>query len=100
MNLWPGTYRSIRNRTSSLAVSLVCAAVTLSFLLIDQVGLEWMGHSKDDRTRVSAAVRYLRTLQITHKSPELRLWESTPDGAEIVKAARSTGTPTGSGIYQ
>lgn len=45
-------------------------------------------------------VHYLRTLQITHKSPELRLWESTSDGAAIVKAARSTGTPTGSGNYQ
>ena len=45
-------------------------------------------------------VHYLRTLQITRISPELRLWESTPGGAEIVKAARSTGTPTGSGVYQ
>jgi hypothetical protein len=45
-------------------------------------------------------VHYLRTLQITHKSPELRLWENTTEGAEIVKAAKSTGTPTGSGNYQ
>jgi mono/diheme cytochrome c family protein len=40
---------------------------------------------------------YLRTLQVTHKSPELRLWESTREGAEIVKASRVAGTPTGSG---
>jgi mono/diheme cytochrome c family protein len=45
-------------------------------------------------------VHYLRTLQVRHKSPELRLWESTPDGAEIVKASKTTGTPTGSGNYQ
>jgi mono/diheme cytochrome c family protein len=45
-------------------------------------------------------VHYLRTLQITYKSPELRLWESTPGRAEIVKAAKPTGTPTGSGNYQ
>ena len=43
-------------------------------------------------------VHYLRTLQVTHKSPELRLWESTKEGAEIVKATRVEGTPTGSGI--
>ena len=43
-------------------------------------------------------VHYLRTLQVTHKSPELRLWESTKEGAEIVKATRVGGTPTGSGI--
>jgi mono/diheme cytochrome c family protein len=45
-------------------------------------------------------VHYLRTLQVKHKSPELRLWESTPEGAEIVKAARTEGTPTGSGKDQ
>jgi mono/diheme cytochrome c family protein len=43
-------------------------------------------------------VHYLRTLQVTHKTPELRLWESTKEGAEIVKASRATGTPTGSGV--
>jgi mono/diheme cytochrome c family protein len=43
-------------------------------------------------------VHYLRTLQIAHKSPELRLWESTEEGAEILKASRVNGTPTGSGI--
>jgi hypothetical protein len=45
-------------------------------------------------------VHYLRTLQVTHKSRELALWESTKEGAEIVKAARITGTPTGSGVKQ
>jgi mono/diheme cytochrome c family protein len=45
-------------------------------------------------------VHYLRTLEITHRSPELRLWESTPDGAKIVKAAKTSGTPTGSGNYE
>jgi hypothetical protein len=45
-------------------------------------------------------VHYLRTLQITHKSPELALWKSTTEGAAIVKAATITGTPTGSGIKQ
>jgi mono/diheme cytochrome c family protein len=43
-------------------------------------------------------VHYLRTLQIKHKSPELRLWKSSPEGAEIVKATRPGGTPTGSGV--
>jgi mono/diheme cytochrome c family protein len=45
-------------------------------------------------------VHYLRTLQVSHKSAELALWESSKDGAEIVKAQRITGTPTGSGIKQ
>ena len=45
-------------------------------------------------------VHYLRTLQVTHKSPELALWKSTKEGAEMVKAAQITGTPTGSGIKQ
>jgi len=45
-------------------------------------------------------VHFLRTLQIRHKSPELRLWESTPEGAEIVRATRTAGTPTGSGNYE
>lgn len=43
-------------------------------------------------------VHYLRTLQITHKSPELTLWEGSKEGAEIVKAQRVSGTPTGSGV--
>ena len=45
-------------------------------------------------------VHYLRTLQVAHKSPELTLWKGTTEGAEIVKAARIQGTPTGSGIKQ
>lgn len=45
-------------------------------------------------------VHYLRTLQVTHKSPELTLWEGTKEGAEIVKASRIKGTATGSGIWQ
>lgn len=45
-------------------------------------------------------VHYLRTLQVTHKSPELGLWKTTKEGAEIVKAAKIQGTPTGSGIKQ
>jgi mono/diheme cytochrome c family protein len=43
-------------------------------------------------------VHYLRTLQVTHKSPELTLWEGSKEGAEIVKALRVSGTPTGSGV--
>lgn len=45
-------------------------------------------------------VHYLRTLQVTHKSPELALWETTKEGAEIVKAQKLGGTPTGSGVKQ
>jgi mono/diheme cytochrome c family protein len=45
-------------------------------------------------------VHYLRTLQVTQKSPELALWQSTKEGAEIVNAQRIVGTPTGSGIKQ
>jgi cytochrome c oxidase cbb3-type subunit 2 len=45
-------------------------------------------------------VHYLRTLQVTYKSPELTLWVSTKEGAEIVKAQKIKGTPTGSGIKQ
>ncbi len=45
-------------------------------------------------------VHFLRTLQVTHKSPELTLWESTKEGADQVASRRLTGTPTGSGIKQ
>jgi len=45
-------------------------------------------------------VHYLRTLQVTHKSPELTLWMSTPEGSAIVSAQKVGGTPTGSGINQ
>src|SRR3981081_3374417 len=43
-------------------------------------------------------VHYLRTLQVTHKSPELALWESTKEGSQQVASRRFSGTPTGSGI--
>ena len=43
-------------------------------------------------------VHYLRTLQINRKGPELKVWESTKEGAEAVHAEKaSRGTPTGSG---
>ena len=45
-------------------------------------------------------VHFLRTLQVTHKSPELALWESTTEGAEQVASKKIYGTPTGSGIKQ
>jgi cytochrome c oxidase cbb3-type subunit I/II len=45
-------------------------------------------------------VHYLRTLQVTHKSPELALWLTTKEGQEIVSAQKIYGTPTGSGIKQ
>jgi len=45
-------------------------------------------------------VHYLRTLQVVRKSPELALWMTSKEGAEIVNAQRITGTPTGSGIKQ
>jgi mono/diheme cytochrome c family protein len=45
-------------------------------------------------------VHYLRTLQVTHQSPELALWLTTKEGAEIVSAQKISGTPTGSGIKQ
>jgi cytochrome c2 len=45
-------------------------------------------------------VHYLRTLQVTHKSPELALWKSAEEGAAIVRTAKITGTPTGSGVKQ
>ena len=44
-------------------------------------------------------VHYLRTLQIWHKSAELTLWESTPEGAAIVKAERVRDTYTGNPIH-
>jgi len=43
-------------------------------------------------------VHYLRTLQVTRKSPELAIWQSTEEGAKIVASTRSSGTPTGSGV--
>src|ERR1700674_4554956 len=43
-------------------------------------------------------VHYPRTLQVTHKSPELTMWESTKEGAQEVAAKTPSGTPTGSGV--
>jgi mono/diheme cytochrome c family protein len=45
-------------------------------------------------------VHFLRTLQVTHKSTELALWESTKEGAQQVASRKVNGTPTGSGIKQ
>ncbi len=45
-------------------------------------------------------VHFLRTLQVTHKSPELALWESTKEGAAQIASRKISGTPTGSGIKQ
>lgn len=45
-------------------------------------------------------VHYLRTLQVSHKSPELALWITIKEGADIVNAQKLYGTPTGSGIKQ
>ena len=45
-------------------------------------------------------VHFLRTLQVTHKSPELALWQSSKEGAEIVKAQKISATATGAGIQQ
>jgi len=43
-------------------------------------------------------VHYLRTLQYNNPSPELALWESTPEGKAIVAAKRVENTNTGSGV--
>lgn len=43
-------------------------------------------------------VHYLRTLQVNDKSPELALWESTPEGKAIVEAKKVENTNTGSGV--
>jgi mono/diheme cytochrome c family protein len=45
-------------------------------------------------------VHFLRTLQITNKTPELALWESTKEGAEQIASRKPYGTPTGSGVKQ
>jgi mono/diheme cytochrome c family protein len=45
-------------------------------------------------------VHFLRTLQVTRKSPELTLWGSTTEGAQQVASRKVNGTPTGSGIKQ
>jgi len=43
---------------------------------------------------------HLRTVQVTHRSPELALWLTSKEGAEIVNAQKIVGTPTGSGMKQ
>jgi cytochrome c oxidase cbb3-type subunit 2 len=43
-------------------------------------------------------VHFLRTLQYNNKSPELSLWLSTKEGAEIVNAKKVENTYTGSGV--
>jgi cytochrome c oxidase cbb3-type subunit 2 len=43
-------------------------------------------------------VHYLRTLQYNNPSPELALWESTPEGKAIVVAKHVRNTNTGSGV--
>jgi len=43
-------------------------------------------------------VHYLRTLQYNNKSPELALWESTPDGKAVIAAKKVENTNTGSGV--
>lgn len=45
-------------------------------------------------------VHFLRTLQVTSKTPELALWQSTKEGADQVASRRLSGTKTGSGIKQ
>jgi len=45
-------------------------------------------------------VHFLRTLQLTLKSPELALWRSTKEGAEQIALRKARGTPTGSGVNQ
>ena len=45
-------------------------------------------------------VHYLRTLQVTHKSPELALWRTSKEGEEFVQAQKTAGTITGAGIKQ
>jgi len=44
-------------------------------------------------------VHYLRTLQIWHKSPELTMWEATPQGSEIAKSEKVRNTYTGNPIH-
>jgi len=43
-------------------------------------------------------VHFLRTLQYNNKSPELTLWLSTKEGAEIVNGKKVQNTYTGSGV--
>lgn len=43
-------------------------------------------------------VHYLRTLQYNNRSPELTMWEATPEGKAMVAAKRVENTYTGSGV--
>ncbi|HET6929444.1 MAG TPA: cytochrome c [Candidatus Acidoferrum sp.] len=43
-------------------------------------------------------VHFLRTLQYNNKSPELTMWLSTKEGADIVNAKKVENTYTGSGV--
>jgi len=43
-------------------------------------------------------VHFLRTLQYNNKSPELTLWMSSKEGADIVNAKKVQNTYTGSGV--
>lgn len=43
-------------------------------------------------------VHYLRTSQVNNKSPDLAVWESTPEGTAIVEAKKVENTSTGSGV--
>jgi len=43
-------------------------------------------------------VHYLRTLQVNNASPELALWQTTPEGKAIVSAKKVENTYTGSGV--
>jgi hypothetical protein len=45
-------------------------------------------------------VHYMRTLQVTHKSPELAVWSTSKGSVKIVNAQKMVGTPRGSGIKQ
>ena len=45
-------------------------------------------------------VHFLRTLQLSLKSPELALWGLTKEGAEQIASRKVHGTPTGSGVKQ
>ena len=45
-------------------------------------------------------VHFLRTLQVTHKSPELTMWRQAKEGADEIATKKIGGTPSGAGIDQ
>jgi hypothetical protein len=45
-------------------------------------------------------VHYLRTLQVTHKSPGLALWLTSKEGAESFNAQKIVGKPKGIRLKQ